>query len=175
MSKKPTRMEQLGNLLTAMVAVIVGGQSDLLLDPPVYSSHPELQGIDLREFRKGGRYYGVYARVARKIKVSRPLVFYTAKGKGTRRVLLALLSEIRAVDNMPAPPTIAPLSSLEISQFRTGKYRGVITRTACVLGMDVQNVWRVAHGEKSKRVLTALRAEMARVDAELASKKGGSR
>jgi uncharacterized small protein (DUF1192 family) len=40
--------------------------------------------------------------------------------------------------------------------------------------METSNVWRVAHGEKSERVLKALRAELARIDAELAAKKAGA-
>ena len=176
MSKKPTRMEQLGNLLTAMIAVIVGGSSGMMLEPtPIYSTHPELAGIDLRDFQRGGRYFGVYARVAKKLNVSRPLVTYTARGKGTRRVLEAITQEIRRIDESDPPQTVTPLFVEDLSHFRSGRYRGVLSRTARALGMETANIWRVAHGEKSARVLAALRAEMARVDAELAAKNGGAK
>lgn len=41
MSKPPTRLEQLGNLLTAMIAVIVSGKTYLLCEAPPQPS-PEL-------------------------------------------------------------------------------------------------------------------------------------
>ena len=175
MSKSPSRIEQLGHLLTAMIAVIVGGSSGLMIEPiPVFSTHPELAHIDLREFTRGGKYFGAYARVAKKLGVSRPLVTYTARGKGTARVLKALIDEVRRIDSA-APQTCAPpLTSEELSHFRKGKYRGVFTRVALYLGMEKANVWRVGHGEKSDRVLTAIRAEMARIDAGLAATKGGT-
>ena len=174
MSKKPTRLEQLGALFTAMVAVIVGGSSGLMMEPePVFSTHAELSGIDLKEFQRGGRYFGAYARVAKKLGVSRPLVTYTARGKGTRRVLKALVEEIRRIDAETPRSVTLPLTLAELSHFKTGKYRGVLSRVARTLAMDTQNVWRVAHGEKSERVLRAIRAEMARIDAEIAAKKAG--
>lgn len=174
MSKKPTRMEQLGALLTAMVAVIMSGSTDLVQKPaPVFSTHPELAGIDLAEFQRGGRYFGAYAHVAKKLNVSRPLVTYTAQGKGSQRVLKALVEEMRRIDMMPPRAATVPLNHDELSHFK-GKYRGALSRVARSLGMDAQNVWRVAHGAKSERVLTAIRAEMARVDAELAAKQGGA-
>jgi hypothetical protein len=168
-------MEQLGNLFTAMIAVIVGGGSDLMLKPaPVFSTHPELSGIDLAEFQRGGRYFGAYARVAKRLNVSRPLVTYTARGKGTRRVLEALVKEIRRIDSEAPRSAVLSLTVAELSEFKTGKYRGVFSRVARALRMNTQNVWRVGHGEKSERVLCAIRAEMARVDAELAAKNGGA-
>ena len=168
-------MEQLGNIMTAMIAVIVGGSSGMMLEPePVYSTHPELAGIDLKEFQRGGKYFGVYRRVANELGVSRPLVTYTARGKGARRVLDALLKEIHRVDQAPPAPHTAPLTESELSLFAKGRYRGAISRVASNLGMETSNVWRVAHGEKSERVLKALRAELARIDAELAAKKAGA-
>jgi hypothetical protein len=173
-NKQPTRMEQLGSLMTAMIAVIVGGSSGFMVEPePIYSTHPELAGVDLKEFQRGGRYFGVYARVAKKLGTSRPLVTYTARGKGTRRVLDAILSEMLLVDHAVPTSRPVPLTIDELSHFRNGKYRGVFTRVARSLNMEHSNVWRVGHGEQSQRVLMAIRAEMARVDAELAAKSEG--
>lgn len=170
---RPTRLEQLGTLLTAMIAVIVGGSAADLLDPPIYSAHLELKGVDLREFRRGGRYFGVYARVARKCGVSRPNVTYVAQGKGSRRILRAIIEEIQAVDRAPSSEGLAPLSQTELRCFNRGsRYFGAYTRVADRLGMEHSNVWRVAHGSKSQRVLRAIREEMARVDAEVAAKEG---
>jgi hypothetical protein len=158
-------MEQLGNLLTAMVAIIVSGSSEMMTKPaPVFSTHPELSGIDLAEFRRGGRYFGVYARVVKKLGVSRAVVTYTAQGRTSRRVLEALVEEIQRVDVEGAPVLTSPLNRAELSHFATGKYRGVFTRVAQSLQMQTANVWRVGHGSKSERVLRAIREEMARVD-----------
>ena len=169
-------MEQLGNLLTAMIAVIVSGNAGILLDSPTYSRHSELEGIDLREFRRGGKYFGTYARVSRDLGVSRPSVCRVVQGYASRRILDAVLREIRRIDEHGGPKLPTPLSPMELGQFGSGgKYRGVYTRVAKNLGMLHSNVWRAAHGETSARLLTAIRAEMARVDAELAGKKGGAR
>jgi hypothetical protein len=166
MSKKPTRMEQLGNLLTAMIAVIVSGSSNLLIDAsPIVSRHPELTGVDLRDFRRGGKYFGIYAKVARKLSVSRPSVCRTVQGYASERILSAVIKEIRQIDTYGGPDLPTPLSQEELSQFRNnGRYRGLYTRVARDLGMQTANVWRVGHGAASTRVLTAIRAEMARVD-----------
>ena len=91
-------MEQLGNLLTAMIAVIVSGNAGILLDSPTYSRHSELEGIDLREFRRGGKYFGTYARVSRDLGVSRPSVCRVVQGYASRRILDAVLREIRRID-----------------------------------------------------------------------------
>ncbi len=171
-------MEQLGNLLTAMIAVIVSGNAGVLLDPPIYSIHPQLSGINLREFRHGGRYFGVYARVARKCDASAVSVRNAVTGKGNSlRLLNAFLSEIKRVDSSPTPDHPQALSAAERKLFLPGgKYCGLLLRTAKSQGMSTGNLRRVAAGkQRNDKVLLALRRAMAHVDAEPSAKKGGTR
>jgi hypothetical protein len=167
-------MEQLGNLLTAMIAIIVGGQSALLAEAaPIRSELAELAGIDLKEFRQRGRYYGVFALVAKQLHVTSGYVARTVRlEKCPRPIVEALLKEMRRIDRRKPAAASPPLTSRELCQFKNGKYRGIFTRVGASMQMRPGDIWAVGRGKRrSERVLAAIRAEMARVDAGSASKK----
>ena len=93
----------------------------------------------------------------------------------SRRVLAAVLKEISLIDSHPENNPL-PLSDEERAEFKRGsKYFGVYARVAASLGMLNSNMHRVARGKvRSPRVLLAIRAEMARIDAELEAEKGSN-
>ena len=135
-----------------------------------------LEGIALREVRNGGRYYGVFTRVAQNLNVSTAAVEQCSRGTlHSKQILKALISEIERVDADKSlhPPALTMSEYAEMQ--RGGKYYGISSRVANSLGMHPSNMPRVTSGKiRSPRVLTALRAEMARIDAELAAKSGGA-
>ncbi len=134
-----------------------------------------LQSIDRREFRNGGRYFGLMTRVAKELGVQPATVEYVSRGAAiSHRILNAIVAEIRRVDSDPNASPL-PLSSEEHAEFsRGGRYYGVSARVSKSLGMLNSNMHRALRGKtRSPRILAAVRTEMARVDAEIASKNGG--
>lgn len=184
MSNRPSRMEQLGNLLTAMLAVIVSGQTDLLIgkSDPAESPEPKpkrrftksavfdsavFSHIDRREFRQGGRYHGAYGRIAEELGVSK----HTVEGASrhpqmSSRITAAILAEVARIDASPQLSPL-PLDESERAQFRPGgRYYGSLARVANALGVLPSNMHRAIRGnQRSPRIIAAVRAEMARIDA----------
>jgi hypothetical protein len=157
-----------------MIAVIAGGSSDLLLSPAeIRAKRSVFQGVDPRLFRMNQRYSGIYKRVAERMGLTRRYV--TAIGEGwqkSNRVSLELRAEMAKMDAefLDRP---APLTAGQISQFkRGGRYFGLGSRTAQSLGLSKSAGTKAIHGggRRGLKVLTALRAEMARVDAQIAAK-----
>lgn len=167
MSKNPSRMEQLGSLLTAMIAVVISGQSDLLIK----NSRFILPNANPRDFKPGGKYFGICKSVARKTGVTRGHVNDVAWGRsGSPRVRSAFLNEIELIDALT--PT-KPLSPAEREQITSGeKYKGIYPRLAATLGVSKSTVRRVILGLRTdqrieRQILAAVRKEMARIEAVL--------
>jgi hypothetical protein len=92
---KPTRMEQLGNLLTAMIAVIVGGDCDLLTEPETVNSNLTITLLNTSRFR------GIYSRVAKKLNVSPQHVREVALSRRrSARVTRALERELSIINKV---------------------------------------------------------------------------
>jgi hypothetical protein len=184
MSKKPSRMEMLGNLLTAMIAVIVGGSSNLLSEPSQRAhSIGRFNSLPLEtlvEFRRGGKYFGLYAEVARATGCAPTNVVSIAHGRLQSSAIIAVLTkrigEIDAQMIVAKNPAIPTLSPEVLAQMKPGgKYFGLYARVARSLGVNKSNVRRTAIGHvTSRRMLDAVWSEMARVDAELAARKVGA-
>jgi hypothetical protein len=164
MSKQPTRMEQLGNLLTAMIAVIVGGESDLFIK----NNRFILPNSDRREFCPGGKYYGISQCVAQKLGVTREHVNDVACGRATSaRVRSAFLSEIERIDAMTPTKPLSPAERKQVAG--GGKYKGICPRVAATLNVSRATVRRVILGQKTdqrmeRQILTAVRKEIARIE-----------
>ena len=177
MSKKPTRMELLGNLLTAMIAIIVSGSSDLLIEAtPITSTNPAFATLNLRECRWGGKYYGLANRVAARLGVCHSNVRRVLYGEATSaRVTKALLEEIKIFQSQPLNLARPILSKDEQKQCsHGGKYYGIYTKVARDLGITNTSVRYAAIGKiASDRAVEAMRAEMARIDAKRAAMKVG--
>ena len=120
---KLSRMEQLGNLLTAMIAVIVGGSSDLLVEPPRLRL-----GVDAQFFLYGGKYYGVLARTSVRLGLPRTQMSIAIRCPNRwPEVTEAIKSEMREVDALPEQELIEVLTEEERSGFkRKGKYYGIM-------------------------------------------------
>lgn len=120
MSKKPTRMEQLGNLLTAMIAVIVSGSSDLMLanEENDYLFSPQalaLNYIDIDpsirlQFRSGGKYNGTLRRIARDLNFGRSHVERVFHGATRSHIVANAI--IEAISEMEGPDGLHNLISL---------------------------------------------------------------
>ncbi len=143
MSKAPTRMEQLGNLLTAMIAIIVSGSTDLLIVPPepidpIFKTPP----------------FGIYSRVARELSVSACAVRKVALGQWkSERIAAALLAE-----------------AARCKPGKSSDLYGMYSKVAHELGVTPQHVSHVDKGlHKSQRVSTAISLELQRI----AAQKGG--
>lgn len=190
MSKNPTRIEQLGALMTAMVAVIVSGSSDLLISDPVPNPSTQYLNLPVDILRKvtspcAGPYYGMASQIAREVGVHRSVVNEVLHGRSKSDrvvpVVLARICEIEQIEDpsaitSPRPQKLEVFSLKDLEQFKYGgRYYGICARVGCSLGVSGSNVSHVVHGRKiNKRALDAVRAEMDRVDAEIAAK-GGSK
>lgn len=183
MSKRPTRMEQLGSLMTAMIAVIISGGADSLLDSNTPMANVErLAGCyfilpdDVKQkFRSGQPYFGQLAQIARKLDVSSGVLSNVFRGKAkSKRIGTAILSRICELEgsafldqvqtvHMPYP---APFSAEERKQFRPhGTYYGIISRVARDLNVSLDAVGFAVRGESSSaRIVDQLRSEMAYID-----------
>ena len=136
-----------------------------------------LQCIDRREFRNGGKYFGLFTQIAKDLSVNPSTVEMVSRGaRISERILNAIVAGVRRIDSDPQLSP-QPLSPFERAQFaRGGSYYGVSTRVAKSLGMLNSNMHRALRGKtRSPRILASVRAEMARVDAELAAKNGGGK
>lgn len=188
MKSAPSRLEQLGNLLTAMIAVIVSGRSDLMLtESPANEApqsapgpwvarigkHPHLPHEVLVEFGSGGKYHRVCARVAARLGRTQSHVHNVAFGKNpSLRIMAEIQSEIKAVDEhllARLPEKAQVLSAEVLAQIsRNGqKYYGIYPRLARQLGVSAYVVRYVARGvTKNDRIFAALLSEVARIDSE---------
>ena len=166
MNRRPSRMEQIGNLLTAMIAVIVSGSSELLVVSPESKN----------KFESGGIYSGVFKRVAAELKLSSTYVRQVYRGKyDSARISEALAIEIRKCDEEAGKsPEPQPLTRQELAEFARGrKYFGVYSCAALKLGISRTTANMVARGSRvSRKTLLAIRAEMQRIDAALLEKDG---
>jgi hypothetical protein len=183
-------MEQLGNLLAAMIAVILNGQSDLTVMPqkenvapadlpkPAYGYYaraghalpPEI----LHEFQRGGKYFGALAFVARKLGVYRQTVEKVAHGKAqSRRILAAIQDRLIEIDR-EASLDSAGLKPELLAEFLTGgRYVGLQRLVATRCRVSPTYVSKIAHGVyENDGIMEQLRAEMAQVDAKIAAKNG---
>jgi hypothetical protein len=140
MNKELTRWEQLGALMTAMVALIASGDSGLTSAPqpvaPIFLEAPPR---------------GIYSRVGRKLGVTPQHVRRVALGQSeSDRVKEALLDDLR---------TTGGRSTYECSVrgLRGSKF-GLYSEVARELGCTPQHVSQVANGRsKSARTLAALK------------------
>ncbi len=181
--KQPSRFYAAGFLMALAVRVILNGRFNITratpqtakAKPSTFDFEP-LKYIDRREFRNGGKYYGALTRVAKHLNVNASTVEMVSRGACiSKRVLEAIIAEVERIDS-DSKASPLPLSAAEKAQFsRGGKYYGASSRVAASLGMLNSNMHRVLRGkQRSPRVLSAIRTEMARVDAELAVKNGGA-
>jgi hypothetical protein len=130
--------------------------------------------------KAGGRYYGIFSCVAKKLSVSPVSVLRVWNKQITSaRISEALAAEKEKRDNRSFKPR-QPLSSISPEEhllFQFGnRYYGVIAEVSKDLGIRRSVVSRVASNKKSSyRVLTSLREAMGRRDAALATKQEVSR
>jgi hypothetical protein len=174
-------MEQLGYLLQAMIAVVVSGSSGLLLESApeedrqcVFHKKPDqvrvgaFAGVADIEFKKGGKYFGVYSRVGSLLGITASGVRMVANGRAkSQRVTDALYEERRRVDSLPCQPQEERLDLITPEERRlfSGKYSGIYKHVAATLGCSDAWVYEVARGRfYSAPVLAALRAFMSTVD-----------
>ena len=178
--KPKTRLQQLGELLTAMIAVVLSGQANILLgneDAGKPSSRlfeikrfgdSRLCDYDRRDFLSGGRHFGVFARARKRIGVSSDTFRrYSLRAKMPDGAFHALMLELGAVEDRPlAFPE--PLSFAESSQFAAGgKYSGITRRVADRFNVPVLNFHaRLRSKYPSIEILQAVREEMRLVDEE---------
>ena len=185
MSKTPSRMEQLGNLLTAMIAVIVGGSSDLLGgDPPpepsliekLAASYYVLPPDISTKFRPGAKHCGVLARISREIGLKRGCASNNFRGLSkSKRVGTAILAEIVKLEGdeflsrviTRSTPHDSPFTAEERKQFGSGGQYGAVRSTVwTALHVHPATVGACIRGTLvSPRIVAALRVEMAAVDA----------
>jgi hypothetical protein len=122
----------------------------------------------------GGRYYGLYARVAAKLGRTSSHVGRVARGyRRDDTALQSLRAEMAIMDAEPASPKLLPPSMAQLESMRCGgRYYGCMGRAAHAAGLSLVSISNAAHGKaKSQRALTALYAEMARIDRELEASK----
>ena len=170
MNNHSTRLSQLGDLLTAMIAVVLTGTSPLSVEDEVTTHN--VRKIDHAEFRCGGRYFGLLSRVASRLQVSPSYVAHVFNGSmESQRILRAIAEEVRNVDATFKEIDQDILTHDERSQFGPGgRYRGIGAEVGRKLGVNSGTVMLVARGRhKSKRIMCAIREEMKRVDCDAAS------
>jgi hypothetical protein len=186
MSKKPTRMEQLGALLTAMVYVVVSGSSGLTLNPDSESQTSKARDSRscgllvvppdiLRGFLPGGKYRGMVSRLALQLEVTQLSIRAVLHGRQrSERIASALLAEIALIDGTEiASESITssdnrfqPFTKAQIVEFKSGgRYRGLQQRVAKNLGINDGSISCIVHGKTySSRVAEALKAEIRKID-----------
>jgi hypothetical protein len=174
--KRPTRMEQLGNLLTAMIAVIVGGSSDLTTDLPspdfeaLASNDPVLPTNILCQFKPGRRCMGAVAEIAHEQNVCWSTVRKVLYGQTINRTIMAAVlrkiaercgaESLRSLKfGMPVRKKHSPFCIEEVRKFRhSGPYFKVKKDVAHRFGVQLATVSDVISGKsKTHRILTALR------------------
>jgi hypothetical protein len=173
-------MEQLGNLLTAMIAVIVSGSSDLLVEsePTAKGARPQSTGyISVpkeihRQFFGAGKCKGLISAVALETQRPKQVVTGVLHGRmGSQIIADALIRGISERVGSEAALLITPaeqpiptsaLSQEELEEFRNrGRYFGLMGDVAEQFGTRIGTVSSVAHGKlKSKKILAALRTGM---------------
>lgn len=175
------RLDQIGQLLTAAIAVMLTGRSPLRRRggtgsiPPQSWLNSPISKLDRRDFRKGGRFFGVHLSVARRLRTHVNYVQAVSAGKvSSPRVLAALVREMQKISSASAN-SVHPLTLEERNLFKHGRrYFGLLSRIARNLNLSADFVQKAGKGlYRSDKVMAAIRAEMARVDAELAAQTGG--
>ena len=184
MSRQSTRWEQLGNLLTAMVAVIVSGKTDLLFDQmedqpsrieEIASGLLEIPKDIRMKFRTGGPYCGSMKEIANRLDVTAGTVSNVFRGAArTKRIALAILQflvdregeQVLDLVSNRVSPYDCPFTSEERGGFRRkGRYYGALAAVARKFALARGTVSMVVRGESSsERIVDALRAEMRRID-----------
>ncbi len=173
------------DLICAAFAVLLLGDSGISLsqggspNPSCPVSSDGLSPDLLSKFRFGGRYFGCYSRAAKATGLSTRIIQNVAHGKQRKhfdKVMVALRKAMADVDaSSEQPPQPIDPSLLKEFSFAWGRYYGLQSRLGRQLGCGTANVNHAIRGtNKSARVLRAVHAEMARVDAELAAKQGGA-
>jgi hypothetical protein len=117
-----------------------------------------------------GKYYGVAARVAKALGHHRAHVAAVVRGeRKSARIMAAYLEECRKVDAHPTQVQLPRITeSQRIALQRGGRYFGVAKRVATELQVCTDFVYQVIREDRpSQRVLAAIHAEMARIDARL--------
>ena len=132
-------------------------------------------------FRPGRRYNGLRAKVARHFGLSGSFIGNVIRGFYDRPdIIEALRTEMRVADVRSAQeldPQFEPITAAEQRHFRKNwKYSGLQRLVAEQLGVSRNSVSAVCtRRNNTPRIVSTLRAEMARVDAEIAAKSGGTK
>jgi len=170
------------HIANAILTTIVRLEGERALDLVYTKSSaydPPFTQKERRQFGLGGRYYGVQSKVRARLNVSPDAVSCVVRGETcSRSILAALREEMKEADSAPAAfpdPSARPFSKEERNLFSRGrKYFGVYGRVASRFKVQRVTVYSAAAGHhRSERILAAIRAEMARVDAEIATRGGG--
>lgn len=135
---------------------------------------PALTEAELRLFHAGERYQGLAREVGKAIGRSAMHVLRVARGLSIEAsTLSSLRTAMRVRDSAPDTFTSPLTLDQQKGIARDGLYFGLYTTVGRALGINPSFVGRVASGRaKSARVLSAIRAELARLDSEYASAKG---
>lgn len=149
---------------------------------PVKHASLPLSAELLDQFQRGGKYFGTFARVARECGVSSSDILHVARGTSHRsaavnaQILGCLSAEIARIDAVPLNSRPLPIEPSERAEFSWGgRYYALQSRVARKHGFSRSTVGKVVrYGRGSEHVLRTVRAEMKRIDAELAAKQGGA-
>jgi hypothetical protein len=163
-------MEQLGCLMTAMIAVIVGGGSTLTAQyrNNKKPSTPRQPLADKTHFQNGGKYHGIISSVAKEVGRSKATVSDVVRGKfATPPIVAALKREMARIDALPKIAKPLPLTESERAEFGPGgRYYGVYSKVARELGINPGSVGNdIRLGHARSRTIAAVRLEMRRIDA----------
>lgn len=91
---KPTRMEQLGNLLTAMIMVVLSGSSDLLLEADISAEPTGIADVGAAaQLYRTRMIRSIQSRIAKQLGVSRCHVSLVANGRRVSKKVTAALAE----------------------------------------------------------------------------------
>jgi hypothetical protein len=187
MKKQPNRLSlALDFACVAIIVMLSGHVADQVLkngkawspkrDIKRAARNPLFTLFEKGDFKNGSKYCGVLKRVAHDLGVCPITVSNVRQGYSrSARIENAIIKEINRIDALPdvCPPI---LTAPELTNFQRGKkYFSLYAITARNLEIAKNHlVNSVRSGRRSPRILSALRAEMARVDAELAAKKAGA-
>jgi hypothetical protein len=141
---------------------------------PIRTINPALAHLNRSDFSQGGKFYGLMAHIARKLNIGGCYVKEVVDGKShAARVIAAIIEEIQLGYKPPQKFHDQLSATEEVAFHRGGRYYGLYRRVAQQLGLNKRTVSAACRGTgRSDRAVIAVRAEMARVDAELAAKGG---
>lgn len=174
-SRSTVKSVMQGRATSARVSSALAGAIKEIDAKPRGKKYGPLSPEQLAECSGGGRYFGCFSRAAKASGLSATSIRKAAMGiTKSQAPLRALHAEIARIDALPPSENPQPLTSERLSEFsRGGRYYGCLAQIARKLNSTSANIYSVAKGTaRSKRLLVGIHEELARIDAELAAKRG---